>query len=106
MKTPGKNLVGEDGWLMRSDHILTAFGLPPSAPIPPDYSASQMIGDTMVHIVPRGSHKKKRRVFAECNYCHEWVCAGHLHQHLDIHKAQQELTDETKSLYYHILSAR
>jgi hypothetical protein len=71
---------------MRSSEILAEFGLPPSGPIPKDYAAEKIIDGVVVHIVPRGSHKKKRRVLAECPICATLVCAGHLHQHFKIHK--------------------
>jgi hypothetical protein len=82
------------GYPMRSHDLLAAFGLPPNAPIPPDYAAERQIGEVLVTIVPAwyrtqrdaylpdGRRLPKRRVLAECPRCHTLVCAGHLHQHV------------------------
>jgi hypothetical protein len=73
-------------WQMRNDHILKLFGLPPSSPIPADYFASKKIGNVWVNIFPRGELHIKRRVVATCPHCLKMVCAGHLHQHMKVHK--------------------
>jgi hypothetical protein len=73
-------------WPMRNDHILTLFGLKPNAAIPSKFSDEKMIGNVKVKIVPRGSITMKRRVVAECPKCQKMVCAGHLMQHMKIHK--------------------
>jgi hypothetical protein len=82
------NLLNKRGWPMHSYEILTLFGLPPSGPIPPDYEDMRVIDNIMVHIFPRGKNPRniKRRVVATCPHCFKMVCAGHLYQHLAMHK--------------------
>jgi hypothetical protein len=81
----------ERKWQMRSDHILKLFDLPPNGPIPPDHFDSRVIGNVQVMIVPRGYFKIKRRVVAYCPKCKKIVCAGHLMQHMKVHKKDQEI---------------
>jgi hypothetical protein len=76
-------------WQMRNDHILELFGLPPNGPIPPDYNDERQIGNVKVYIVPRGAIRLKRRVVALCPQCNEIVCAGHLDQHLKVHRKEK-----------------
>jgi hypothetical protein len=71
---------------MNSSEILTEFGLPPSSPIPQHYADTKKIDGVWVHIFPRGASPINRRVVAECPVCTKLVCAGHLQQHLKVHK--------------------
>ena len=75
-------------WQMRNDHILALFDLPPNRAIPPNFSAEKKIGNVWVFIYKRGEAKIGRRVVARCPYedCHRLVCAGHLDQHMKVHK--------------------
>lgn len=77
-------------WQMRNDHILGLFGLKPNGPIPPDFSAEKKIGNVWVFIYKRGEGNIKRRVVARCPHddCHKLVCAGHLDQHMKVHKGK------------------
>ena len=77
-----KNVHGRK---MRSDEILTLFGLPPSGPIPADHADERIIDGILVRIVPRGTANIKRRVIAKCPECKRFVCAGHLDQHYKVH---------------------
>lgn len=70
---------------MHSYQILRLFDLPPTSPIPVDYSAERTIGNVRVTIVPRGAGPINRRVIAYCPKCDKPVCAGHLHQHMKVH---------------------
>jgi hypothetical protein len=82
------NLRNKHGRQMASHEILPLFGLPRSSPIPPDFDDMRLIDNIMVHIFPRGKNPRniKRRVVATCPHCFKFVCAGHLHQHLAMHK--------------------
>jgi hypothetical protein len=80
------NLRTTHNWLLRNDQILTLFGLPPNTAIPADYQAEKFIGNVRVMIVPRGSLSIRRRVVAQCPTCSRLVCAGHLDQHMKVHK--------------------
>lgn len=83
------NLRTNNGWSMRSDHILRIFGLSPSGPIPPNYSAGMYIRNVLVEIHPRGALRIKRRVVAHCPKCQKIVCAGHLEQHMKVHNGEE-----------------
>jgi hypothetical protein len=78
------------GWPLRSHDILKLFGLPPSSPIPPAYTAAKIIDNVLVMIVPTGALAPdggpNRRVVAKCPACAKLVCAGHLSQHMKVHK--------------------
>lgn len=76
-------------WQMRNDHILQLFGLPPNGHIPPEYTAAKYIGNVYVEIHPRGQAPIKRRVVAICPTCQKVVCAGHLDQHMKVHKVSK-----------------
>jgi hypothetical protein len=85
----GHNLCGEHGRPLNNYKILTLFGLPPTSPIPPDFSDKKLIGDTMVYIRTQEQARNsrlKRRTVARCNKCGMLVCAGHLMQHVRSHK--------------------
>lgn len=87
--------------LARSSHILQAFGLKPSSPIPANYAGNRTLGNITVSIVTKewmqanagttyrwgGKTYKmpRRRVMACCPVCGIYVCAGHLHQHMKVH---------------------
>jgi hypothetical protein len=92
-------LRGADGYQMQSRDILAAFGLPPNSPIPASFSARQRIGDVAVTIVPRatkeldGKRLPKRRVVAQCPLCGDYVCAGHLDQHMKAAKHRAIVMD-------------
>jgi hypothetical protein len=81
-------LRGPNGYPLRSSDILALFGLPPNAAIPADYAASQEINGVLVTIRPkdRSDFEIKRRVVATCPVCAALVCAGHLHQHMRVHR--------------------
>jgi hypothetical protein len=79
-------LKDQHGYPMDSQDILTAMGLKPHAPIPPNYMDARRVGEVLIIVLPR--HRKgkdgmpNRRVVAECPRCKALVCAGHLHQHV------------------------
>jgi hypothetical protein len=79
-------LRNKQGYQMFSHEVLKEFGLAPSSPIPPNYSAEKEIDGVMVYIYPRGALNIKRRVVAKCPVCYRLVCAGHLNQHFKIHR--------------------
>jgi len=82
------NLRNSYGHQMDSTELCQLFGLK-SNKIPAEFShPGLMIDNILVTILPsqnkgRGS---KHRVRATCPHCQKVVDAGHLHQHLKVHK--------------------
>jgi hypothetical protein len=85
--TVSNNAGYEYQYQLQSHQIRELLGLPKKLP---NYSGTltQMVGDTMVIVVPRTIAKmispkatRPHRVFAVCNYCRTEVPAGKLQQH-------------------------
>jgi hypothetical protein len=71
-------------WQVRNDQLLTALGVTNNR-LPDDGIPITQIGNIRVQVLPKAS-KQSRRTIAECPECKKWVCAGHLDQHMKIHK--------------------
>lgn len=82
------NLEWRPGWPVRNGTLIEALGLRPGHKLPEEGLEPVWVGNVRVRIWPRDPNKSRKahRTEAECPTCATWVCAGHLHQHMKIHR--------------------